>query len=376
MLVGEAGSRKTTAILKGVRLIKESGYKTFGPRKTTKEKFLLDLEAGFDKIDTEVDERMDVTKNNKNPTMRELFRLNDTTDPAEVLIAADEFTVFLGHNNIEFIDMLTDLWDFDDIYTNRIKNGKSVRIPYPTINILSATTNSKLNIAMPPAVISDGFFSRFILVHSESTDVRISRPMPGDKIIRQELLDCLTRIKRDVSGEIIMTEEGWTAYDEIYHAWKGLDDVRFSTYSSRRHVHLLKVATVCAAALGETIISIDTLTYANTILHYTESFMPSALGEFGKARHSDTSAKILAMIDKTDRPLNPIRDIWPEIRRDVDNQRQFIEILKGLQTSGKIQQVANGILPLKKLQSWNYPYCKISLLREYVDEKAKKGEPM
>lgn len=104
--------------------------------------------------------------------------------------------------------------------------------------------------------------------------------------------------------------------------------------------------------------------------------MPAALGEFGKARHSDTSAKILAMIDKTDRPLNPIRDIWPEIRRDVDNQRQFIDILKGLQTSGKIQQVANGILPLKKLQSWSYPYCKISLLREYVDEKIKKGEPI
>jgi hypothetical protein len=43
MLMGNAGSRKTTAIRIAAKLVKQAGYANVSADKTTKEKFLLDL---------------------------------------------------------------------------------------------------------------------------------------------------------------------------------------------------------------------------------------------------------------------------------------------------------------------------------------------
>src|SRR6266850_1874141 len=54
MLIGEAGARKSTAIKLVKKLIGSSGYTDFAANKTTKEKFLVDLqrEEDFDLLHT------------------------------------------------------------------------------------------------------------------------------------------------------------------------------------------------------------------------------------------------------------------------------------------------------------------------------------
>ncbi|MFK5283171.1 hypothetical protein ACI3PL_26730, partial [Lacticaseibacillus paracasei] len=78
--------------------------------------------------------------------------------PAESFIAADEFNNFIGLGNTDFISILGELWDYEGVYDYRLKNSKSVFIPYPTISILGGNTPTGFSQAFPPESIGQGFF--------------------------------------------------------------------------------------------------------------------------------------------------------------------------------------------------------------------------
>lgn len=381
MIVGESGTRKSTAVSFVKRLLEDVGYKKFAAKKTSKEKFLEDLHDGMEKIYDPEEEILDITKHKKgnwtgksNPTMRELFGVERSTEPSECFITADEFNIFLGHSNIEFIEMLTDLWDASGLYTGRTKSGKPILINDPTINILGGNTQIGISMAFPTEVIGQGFFARLISVYAEPTGRRITFPKPPNLELRKVLLESLMRMRGTFKGPIPLEPYAYVALDEIYQEWKDLEDVRFKSYSTRRFTHLLKLCLCVAAARDQTRVDTTTVIYANSVLHYTEHFMPKALGEFGKAVHSDVSAKILELLEKADKPLNAMEDIWPQVHRDLNSPSELVKILSGMKDAGKIQQTQNGgLLPKKAPPKFDFPYCKIGLLREYVDYQMKQG---
>lgn len=364
MLVGDAGCRKSTAIKTTKKLIAATGYKTFVADKTTKEKLLLDLEEGLDAIH-DPSNNLNVKKTNAKPTMIALFGEELSDDPKECYIVADEFNAFLGHSNLEFIDLLTNMWDYDGIYENRIKTGKSVRIPYPTFSLLGGNTPTGISQAFPTEVIGQGFFSRIMLIYSSPSDKRIPFPHPPDLEVYEKLVKFVREIKLNIVGEIHLEQSAKKALATIYHEWKDLEDTRFCSYSTRRFTHLLKLCTICAAAKLETKITSDTVLYANTILHYTESFMPKALGEFGKARNSDVTAKILNLLDQAQTPLDPAKGIWKHVQRDLDSRKQLGDILQGLQMAGKIQITSVGVTAKKSPPRFDFSYCQVDMLREW-----------
>lgn len=381
MLIGESGTRKSTAIKTFLKpLLVDAGYKKLAAKKTSKEKFLEDLHDGMEKIYDIQEERLDVKKignwtGKANPTMRELFGVS-STEPSECLIMADEFNIFLGHKNIEFIEILTDLWDYDGLYPGRTKTGKPILINDPTIGILGGNTQIGISMSFPIEVIGQGFFARLISVFSEPSGRRIAFPKPPDLQIRKGLVESLVRMRAEFRGQIGIEARAYIALDEIYHAWKEIDDIRFKSYSQRRFTHLLKLCMCCAAACKKQNIDVPIVEYANSILHYTESFMPKALGEFGKSRHSDIAAKILDILSKHDVPLKPMEDIWPHIQRDCESPQEMVRIMVGLQEAGKVQQTNRGFLPHKKVISFDQPFCKVTLLREYLENQATAGLPL
>lgn len=371
MLVGDSGARKDTAINRIKKMIKKIGYKTIAADKTSKEKLLLDMEEGLDKIGSE-DHLLNVHvrpggKKTNNPTLHALFpEMELTTDPTQCFIIAGELNAFLGHGNVEFIDLLTQLWDYDDIYESRIKTGKSVRVPYPTINLLGGNTTVGISQSFPTESIGTGLFSRLLMVYSPPSGRRITFPIGHDDIGYASLCSKLNKIKLEIRGEISLDKSAINTLDEIYQGYEYLEDVRFKSYSTRRFTHLLKLCQICAAASYKTIISQDTVVYANTIMHYTESLMPKALGEFGKARNSDVSAKVLEIIEKADKPLEIFTEIWPHVQRDLDNRKQLLEIIAGLQVAGKLGMVGGKAIPKRKIVDFNkFINCQIGLLREW-----------
>lgn len=370
MLVGEAGCRKSTAVKRAKKLITHTGYKTFVADKTTKEKLLLDLEEGLDTIH-DPNAHLNVKKGAAKTTMVALFGEEFNDDPKECYIVADEFNAFLGHSNLEFIDLLTNMWDYDGIYENRIKTGKSVRIPYPTFSLLGGNTNVGISQSFPTEVIGQGFFSRMMLIFSEPSNRRIPFPEPIDEQAYTELVAHVKDIKHGMLGEFFFSSHAKGALSDIYIDWKDLEDTRFRSYSTRRFTHLLKLCLVCSASKLEIEISASTVEYANTILHYTESLMPKALGEFGKARNSDVTAKILSILDKAEAPLDPVKGIWKHVQRDLDNRKQLGDILQGLQAAGKIQITGAGITAKKLPPKFDFPHCNVEMLREWRESQLR-----
>lgn len=340
MLIGNPGTRKSTAIKLVKSLIQKAGYKTIAADKTTKEKFLVDLSG----IEIEEEGKQgDILEQN-------LWGDEDETakEPAEMFIMADEFNDFIGNGNIEFISLLGTLWDYSGTYRNRIKNSKSVAINNPTISILGGNTPTGFSLAFPTDILGQGFFSRLLLIYGEPTGRKITFPKPPDEAETKNLVEFLKLIKHKVRGAATLTPTAEKLLDKIYRTWKGVDDVRFESYSNRRFTHLLKLCLVFSASrLSSTIDEYDVI-YANTVLSHTEHFMPVALGEFGKARHSDVSHKIMQVLDAAVSVLT-IKDIWKAVHNDLEKMTDLTELLRNLVVADKIQSVSGGFLPKRKL---------------------------
>lgn len=351
MLLGSPGTRKSTAIKIMKNTVVSAGYTNIAANKTTKEKFLLDLSG-----------QEEVTKKGKDILDENIWGdASDSLIPREVFIAADEFNDFFGNGNIEFISLLGNLWDFEGVFENRIKNGTSVRIPNPTVSILGGNTPVGFSLAFPPEILGQGFFSRILLIYGEVTGKKIAFPVPPTEEETTHILRLLLNIRRNAVGTVELEPTAEKLLTRIYNTWKGIDDVRFESYSNRRFTHLLKLCLIHSAARqtqdevgndskSKTINQQDVIR-ANTVLTRAEHLMPLALGEFGKSKHSDVTHKIMTMLNKTDVPLT-IQVIHERVIRDVTNFGELQIIMQGLVIAQKVQTISGkngGYLPKKQV---------------------------
>ena len=332
MLVGASGTRKSTAIKLFKKLIQQAGYDTIAADKTTKEKFILDLsgEQDDDAKSVNTDDFLD----------QNLWGEDDvgSKPDAEIYIMADEFNDFFGNGNIEFISLLGTLWDYSGVYKNRIKNGKSVSIVNPTVSILGGNTPTNLSIAFPPEIIGQGFFSRLLFIYGEPNGKRITFPKAPSNSATTGIIDSLRRIKSTCYGEASLSSGAEKLLDKIYKSNFGVNDVRFDSYSTRRFSHLIKLCLITSASRYAKDITEFDVIYANTILAHAEHFMPKALGEFGKAKHSDVSHKIIQLVERTFEVVS-FKDIWKHVSNDLEKMQDLTTLLQNLVAAEKLQSI-------------------------------------
>lgn len=374
MFVGDPGTRKSTAIKKATKLISMAGFDKFGAQKTSMEKFLLDLQEDG----TESDELVtDDYKGKKKDSIDVLsaLKLNidgDSSDeaPREMFIAADEFNNFLGSGNIGFQSLLGELWDWDEPtrkYKQRLKNSKSVSIYQPTISILAGNTPSSFSDCFPLASIGQGFMSRLILIHAESSGVKVTFPQEPDAKLTTAIVQHLTRMRQVCVGPISMDAEAASALDLIYKGWSDMEDQRFKHYSSRRFTHLLKLCIVCCAARLSTKFTVEDVLYANTILAYAETTMPKAIGELGKSKNAEAANKIMQALYSA-RDSKTVQDLWKIVQNDLDKIGDLASLLINLQQADKIQVIRNasgkdGYLPKQKVMNRTQPFTNFEILK-------------
>lgn len=350
MLIGSAGSRKSTSIKMAKDLLKRTGYTSFSSEKTTKEKFLMDL-AGLD------DSGRSTTKPIDLDTLLDSNIFGDPNEEAngtsEMFIAADEFNDFFGNDILGFLSMLGALWDKDGMYENKIKNGKSVLIPNPTINILGGNTPATFANTFPTEIFGQGFFSRVLLIYGERSDRRMAFPQSPDEERRTELLASLRTIRERSIGTIEPTGTSRKLLEKIYNLPSGFDDVRFESYGTRRFTHLLKLCLLVSASRAANSITEADVVYANTILSHAEQLMPKALGEFGRAKNADVTHKVMQIIYSSPGAVG-FKEIWQQVGgKDIDNFDQLATIIKNLLMADKIQKVNDkgDLLPKRKIVS-------------------------
>ena len=359
MLIGSPGTKKSSAIKIGAKLLKQAGYNTFAAKKTRQEKFLLDLAEQSERKEASLNGGIDSLSAGGQDILDANLWGDDLEDadsyihkpPAECFIAADEFNNFIGLGNLDFVSILGELWDYEGVYDYKLKNSKSVYIPNPTLTILGGNTPTGFAQAFPTESIGQGFFSRLLLVYGEPSGVKYTFPPSPDLEVQAQLITLLHKIKDNMQGELKMVPEAMDLLDKIYKTWEGIDDTRFEHYANRRLTHLLKLCLVITASRLGTEITLPDVVHANTILTFTEQLMPKALGEFGKSKHSDITHKVMSALDNTSVPLT-FQDLWKVVVSDLDNRNQLVEIVNNLVVADKVQIVEGGAyLPRKKVRT-------------------------
>lgn len=379
MLIGHPGTRKSTSIKMVKRVMKAAGYKTFAADRSTKQKFLLDLEAGFD-FDAGADglgkdvKKADFTEADISELLKgELAKLDTATPnlpsrlgPHEVFVAADEFNDFFGLGNVEFASLLGVLWDIDDIYSDRLKNSKSVHISEPTVSILGGNTFEGFKLAFPPELLGQGFMSRLVLVHGEPSGKKITFLDKEDEIEKATLADFMRAIRGHSVGAVKLETLAADTLHSIYQSWKDLDDSRFRYYSTRRFQQLIKICLVLTMSKLGISLDKETVILANTLLTYTELSMPKALGEYGKSKTSEAAHKIMDILDHAISPVS-FKDIWSQLINDMEKQPDLVNLLAGLAEAGRIQRVGQGFLPKRKsmLHNLNLSYVDFKLMDKF-----------
>lgn len=358
MFVGDVGTRKSTAIKNMRRLLKKAGYNTFSADKTSKEKFLLDLE-GLQNVSAGDDTYDLITASN-------LWGDGSLSkkDPAQVYIVADEFNEYATGDRLEFYALLGSLWDWDDPdgpYQYRLKNSASVSIYQPTINILGGNTQDSLARAFPAEIMGQGFMSRLLLIYGEPSGKKYTRPKTPDMDETNAIISVLAEIIHGRRGQAIIQEQLWDGLlDKIYKGFQDIPDTRFVKYSTRRFTQLLKLCLILAACKDTSVITDDIVIEANTVLTASEINMPKAAGEFGKNKNSDVTNEVLNYLAKVSMPQK-ITDLWPVVQRNLTRIAELQDLMAGLQLADKVQLTPLGWLA-KKSPPRKYEFVDFSLL--------------
>ena len=348
MLIGTPGTRKSSAIKIMKSLLTKAGYNTYAAEKTSKEKFLIDLAkagsvgAGIKSLDGLLDNNLWMNLN------------GDTELPnSELYITADEFNDFFGNNILEFLSMLGSLWDRDGVYENKIKNGESVIINNPTINIIGGNTPTTFAHTFPPEIFGQGFFSRTLIIYGESTGKKITFPDDPDREMQDYLVEYLKQIKLTCLGTVTPTPRAKKLLDKIYTEYQGIEDVRFGSYSTRRLTHLFKLCLITSAASLAKTIDEEHVIYANTILSHAENYMPKALGEFGKGKNSDVTHKLMEIVNNASSAVS-FKELWSHLHTELEGPKYLGDLIINLLAADKLQKVGDEGLLLPKRRMLNY----------------------
>lgn len=342
-IVGVPATKKSTAINTATSLLAKAGYRNFAPEKTSLQQFLIDLNDitwGA----------QDDNKENTNDDFMLDTNIFGALDPketaenlpiAEMFITSDEFVDFIGRNNMDFVSLLGTLWQYDKVFSLKLKHSKHVYINKPTINIISGNTHENFHYAFPPEMQGQGFFSRLILIYAEPTNRKIAFPHPPLKQDEDRLIEYLLKMRDICIGEATITDEAKELCKIIYETWNPIEDARFAKYSGRRYTHMLKLSMICAAARLSNIIDTQDILMGNTLLTFAEYNMPKAMGQFGKGRNSAVSHKILEMITESILPVD-MKTIIRGVHQDVDNLSAINDIISSLRVADKIQITEDG----------------------------------
>lgn len=370
-LIGSAGSRKSSAVKACRKTLEGTEYSSFARERTSKEKFLKDLADGFGKTKKEsIDDLLAM----------DLHLLEDpdnrpsSTGPSEVYISAGELEDFLGQNDTSFISLLTNLWDNLDGYSHGKMTSEDIGISEPTINLMGGATSTTFNSVFPPEVIGQGMLSRLLIVYGGGPRTKITFPPRLDETKKAEIVDYLRTIKETVKGELKITPEVEQIWDDIYQTEYSLGDYRFDNYMNRRHVHYMKLCIIIAAMDLSTTIDKSHALKANSILAYTESLMPKALGEFGMAKNADSVNTVLSFVTehyiKTGRGADLHKDIWPAVSNNFESMsKDFTAAILKLKTSNKIVVKDRLLVPTAVNSKTSIPHVDFSGLWEYLDSK-------
>lgn len=279
VLVGNSGSRKSTAITYGHNLMKEAGV-ILAPDSTSREKLMKEMLDCANYLDKDGETIMG--------------------DHHSLTLVSDELAVFLRHKDPDMLLLLISLYDCKDDFVRKTIGADSFDIGGMYLNILGGMTPSTLNEVLPQNTVGMGLTARMMFIYAHRKGKTISRPTitKREKLLREKLTHDLIMIK-SLEGRFEAEEEFLEAYDawyndsELQHPARLIEAGKFDGYLGRRQTHLFKIAMVCSASRSDDLtIKRQDFDKALKILILTEMWMPETFSESGDSLYQIYVKKI------------------------------------------------------------------------------------
>ena len=172
---------------------------------------------------------------------------------SSLAVCAEELSVFLPAHDIEFLGVLTYLFNNPANFDDEKRHVKDTHIVNPQINLLFGAQPDYLAHLLPEAAWGQGFMARFIMVHSsERVDWDVFAVRRKDDLAREKLIHGIGLLTKKIS-EFEFSPSFRSAYNE----WKDNSFRPIPTHSKLRHYigrrafFSIKLSMVSAAARGE-----------------------------------------------------------------------------------------------------------------------------
>ncbi len=263
ILIGPAGLvQKSSAIKKGVNLLKQVPKLVIGPDTSTWEALLEMLE--------QTGKRTTQRKHYIDGVEKKLVHHSMT-------LPISELDSFMTWDNFAVISGITDLWEGKSQHWKITKTAGTQDISYPLLNLIAGTTEGWIPQSQLDRFIQSGFTSRTIFVYEQSRSQLVAYPnIPEEKHLAMTslLVKDLTTIHK-LEGKIHLTAEamewGTLWYQENYKAMVSTASNRVRSYLSRKQKHLHALAYILAVS--------ERNTYEVELRHMQQAFEELALVE-------------------------------------------------------------------------------------------------
>lgn len=288
VLVAEPGvARKSVAISYGVRLLKEIPTVKISASSITKEALIDDMALAYQEaINVETQEKI---------------------QHCSMAVVSKEFESFIGQKreNTKMIVFLTDVYDAEDDlpWAHKTKHSGSSQIVGPYMTIVAATTPESLASSLPSNAVGGGFVTRVLFIWAGGRDTKVAIPedLFGELTVKLQLD---LAVISSLSGEFTFNPESKEWWIDWYNNRLEDDFTRrickeksFAGWYSRKHVHLLKIATCLSACRGNTkFVEIQDFERGLKLLEEMEKVMGNSFSALGRSEVSievDTVATII-----------------------------------------------------------------------------------
>jgi hypothetical protein len=302
VLVGPSGRcRKGTALGFGQDLIRQVPSIRLIAQRTTPEQLIRDMKESIAEY------------------------IDPTTGAVELhcsmTVMSGELAVFLGHQNVDFLAILTNLYDSEDEWEYRTKHQGQEKIKGVCLNFLGGTAPDWIKSMIPEAALGGGFTSRIIWVVEWDKGQIVPDPTPTPRMyeLRELLIGDLERI-HTMNGEMKREDQALEFYEHWYVEQTKVPPFafdKFDGYCARRATHVQKLAMIMSAARSdEMVVRIEDLQRAIRILEDVEKTLPEAFQGLGKAMYADVGESVLNYLLKHKREVKHseiLRKFFPDI---------------------------------------------------------------
>jgi hypothetical protein len=209
---------------------------------------------------------------------------------------------------------LTAIYDGDSDYIKRTRVGGKEHIPFPWLNLVAGTTPSWLGDNLSKSAIEGGLVAREIHVYSGERILKTPRPKPSPRLakLKEDLVHDLAHIS-ELRGEFRFDDDAGRWYDLWYmdadtpayremvgpyiSRFPRVSDNRTSGYYERKAIHLIKVAmAVSLAQKDELVLTLSDLQIALALLESVEEGMARAFSSVGGNTYANDLERIRAQI--------------------------------------------------------------------------------